>query len=185
MIVSARIHPGIGIARIGDSADEFVIGPEVIGAPVTGMRDAGEALKRQAARFRVYGIDENGDGKYDALEVETRNFKGPRTYENSGIRLHEDNESVIKERFFLDKANPDILHDEITLFDDAYTRPWTVTKSYRRERNAVWLPNECGEDNRHVTIGKEDYMISPDGLLMPVKKDQPPPDLRYFRQSKK
>ena len=60
MIVSARIHPGIGIARIGDSADEFVIGPEVIGAPVTGMRDAGGALKRQAARFRVYGIDENG-----------------------------------------------------------------------------------------------------------------------------
>jgi len=61
MIVSARIHPGIGIARIGDSADEFVIGPEVIGVPVTGMRDAGGALKRQAARFRVYGIDENGD----------------------------------------------------------------------------------------------------------------------------
>jgi hypothetical protein len=43
-------------------------------------------------------IDEDGDGKYDVLEVETRNFKGPRTYENSGMRLHDDNASVIKER---------------------------------------------------------------------------------------
>jgi hypothetical protein len=53
-------------------------------------------------------IDEDGDGKYDVLEVGTRNFKGPRTYEFSGIRLHDDNESVIKERFFLDKASPAI-----------------------------------------------------------------------------
>jgi L-Lysine epsilon oxidase N-terminal/L-lysine epsilon oxidase C-terminal domain len=74
MIVSARIHPGIGIARIGDSADEFVIGPEVIGAPATGMRDAGGALKRQAARFRVYGIDENGD-VVDELTSDTAEIK--------------------------------------------------------------------------------------------------------------
>jgi hypothetical protein len=60
MIVSARIHPGIGIARIGDSR-EYVIGPEVIGPRAESMRDEDGALKRQAARFRVYGIDENGD----------------------------------------------------------------------------------------------------------------------------
>ena len=53
------------------------------------------------------GSTSDGDGKYDVLEAETRNFKGPRTYEKSGLRLHEDNESIIKERFFLDKANPD------------------------------------------------------------------------------
>ncbi|MBP1823053.1 LodA/GoxA family CTQ-dependent oxidase [Mycobacterium sp. OAE908] len=61
MIVRARIHPGIGIARIGDSTTDFTIGPEVIGAPATeSLRDASGALKRQAARFRVYGIDETG-----------------------------------------------------------------------------------------------------------------------------
>lgn len=59
MIVSARIHPGIGIARIGDST-EHVIGPEVIGPRGENMRDEDGALKRQAARFRVYGIDEKG-----------------------------------------------------------------------------------------------------------------------------
>ena len=34
MIVRARIHPGIGVARIGDSTSEFMIGPEVVGAHV-------------------------------------------------------------------------------------------------------------------------------------------------------
>jgi hypothetical protein len=66
MIVRARIHPGIGIARIGDSADDFVIGPEVIGARAPRLRDGGGALKRQAARFHIYGIDENG-GAVDEL----------------------------------------------------------------------------------------------------------------------
>ena len=130
-------------------------------------------------------VDEDGKGRFNLLEVETRYMKGPRTFEGSGLPLHEDNETVIKERIFLDKEKPDLLHDEITVMDHALTRPWTVTKSYRRERNAVWLPNECAEDNRHVIIGKEHYVISADGLLMPAKKDQPPPDLRYFRQSKK
>ena len=130
-------------------------------------------------------VDEAGDGRFNLLEIETRYLKGPRTFEGSGLPLHEDNQTVVKERIFLDKAKPDVLHDEITTIDHALTRPWTVTKSYRRERNAVWLPNECAEDNHHVTIGKDDYFISADGLLMPTKKDQPPPDLRYFRHSKK
>jgi hypothetical protein len=28
-------------------------------------------------------------------------------------------------------------------------------------------------------------MMSADGYLMPAKKDQPPPDLRYFNQARK
>ena len=60
-----------------------------------------------------------------------------------------------------------------------------MTKSYRRERNPIWFEDNCAEDNHHVIIGKENYFVSADGFLMPAKKDQPPPDLRYFRQSKK
>jgi hypothetical protein len=37
----------------------------------------------------------------------------------------------------------------------------------------------------HVQIGKEAYFLSADGLLMPVKKDQAPPDLRYFKPTQK
>jgi hypothetical protein len=41
----------------------------------------------------------------------------------------------------------------------------------------------CAENNPHVIIGKEGYMLSADGSLMPVRKNQPPPDLRSFNQS--
>ncbi|MFF4219218.1 LodA/GoxA family CTQ-dependent oxidase [Streptomyces nondiastaticus] len=63
-IVRAAIHPAIGVARIGDSTEEFFLGPEVEDAPPlpTGSyKDATGALKRQAARFRVYGYNAAGD----------------------------------------------------------------------------------------------------------------------------
>jgi len=130
-------------------------------------------------------IDENGDGKYDVLEIESRGFKGPRSYEASGMPLHRDNQSVIKERLYIDKNDPDTLHDEITVTDHALTRPWTVDKRYKRDHDPVWFLNECSEDNRHVTIANEDYVLNAaDGLLMPAKKGQTPPDLRYFNIKK-
>src|SRR5207249_2912138 len=77
-------------------------------------------------------VDTDGDGRYDELRVETRNFRGPRAFEaEGGAPLHADNKTVVKERFFIDKDNADILHDEITVIDNALTRPWTVLKGYR------------------------------------------------------
>jgi hypothetical protein len=129
-------------------------------------------------------VDEDGDGRFDTLVVETRNFKGPRAYDNSGLILHPDNQSVIHERIFLDKTDRNTLHDEITVIDNALTRPWTVMKSYRRDPSPqpVWREDVCEEGNQHVRIGSEAYYYSADHLLMPTKKDQPPPDLRYFRR---
>jgi hypothetical protein len=130
-------------------------------------------------------IDEDGDGRYDVLEIETRNIKGPRAYDASGLPLHRDNQSVIKERIYLDKGDRNIIYDEITVLDHALTRPWTVTKKARRDPNArpVWRSEVCSEDNALVRIGKEPYFMSADGYLMPVKKNQKPPDLRYFNRS--
>ncbi len=129
-------------------------------------------------------IDEDGDGRYDVLEIETRNFKGPRTFDPSGIPLHRDNQTVIKERMFIDKADPNVLRDEITTFDHALTHPWKITRSYRRDRNANWVEYICAEANTYVFIGGETYFISFDGRLMPLRKDQPPPDLSYFNSRK-
>jgi hypothetical protein len=133
-------------------------------------------------------IDEDGDGVYDVLEVETRGpFKGPRTYDATGLPLHFDNDSTFKERFFLDKKDPNILHDVITVFDRALTRPWTVDKTYRRgtEKYPNWSRSSCLEGTGYVTIGKEFYLLSWDGYLMPLKKGQLPPDTRYFPETKK
>ena len=68
-------------------------------------------------------VDTDGDGRYDVLEVETRGFRGPRAYDASGMPLHFDNQSIIKEKIFIDKADPNIAHDEVTVIDNALTRP--------------------------------------------------------------
>jgi hypothetical protein len=130
-------------------------------------------------------IDENGDGHHDALEVETRNLKNPRTYDASGLPMHKDGQTVVKERFYLDNANPDILHDQIAVYDHALTRPWTVIKDMRRERNPIWVESVCTENNLQVKIGNEHYMLNNVGELMPAKQDQPPPDLKHFKPTKK
>jgi hypothetical protein len=83
---------------------------------------------------------------------------------------NQNNQTVIKERLFLDKANPDALSDEITVIDHALTRPWTVTKRYRRDTDAIRLEYNCSEDNHHVLIGGQDYFLSGDNMLMPSKK---------------
>jgi hypothetical protein len=130
----------------------------------------------------------DGDGVYDVLEVETRGpFKGPRAYDASGLPLHFDNQSIFKERFHLDKADPNTLHDVVTVIDHALTRPWTVDKRYRRNPNPRpnWPETYCVEGNVNVVIGKENYFLSADGYLMPAKKNQAPPDLRYFKQTQK
>jgi hypothetical protein len=141
--------------------------------------------------FRGYSIgkwlDEDGDGRYDALEVETRYFKGPRAYDTTGLPLHSDNQTVVKERIYFDKADPNVFYDDITTIDHALTKPWTVTRTYRRSNDPrpEWLEMNCAEGNTHVHLGNENYFIGADGLLMPARKNQAPPDLKWFKQLKK
>jgi hypothetical protein len=151
----------------------------------------GRGEENMAAEPRFFGysigrwLDEDSDGRYDTLVVETRGMKGPRVYDATGIPLHADNETVVKERIYLDKSDKNLLHDDITTIDHALTRPWVVNKAYRRVASdkPIWFGHQVyGEGNAHVGIGKEVYYLSGDGLLMPAKKDQPPPDLRYFKK---
>jgi hypothetical protein len=65
-----KIHPAIGVARVGNSETEFFLGPETAdrdGECVLSRHDAGDpanlrlpAIKRQAARFRVFAYDAAG-----------------------------------------------------------------------------------------------------------------------------
>jgi hypothetical protein len=128
-------------------------------------------------------IDTNGDGRYDVLEIETRHLKGPRAYDATGLPLHSDNRSIIKERIYSDKADPNVIYDEITTIDNALTRPWSATKKYRRVdvKQPVWPEAVCAEGNVHIEVGGQTYFLSADGLLMPARKNQLPPDLRYFK----
>jgi hypothetical protein len=178
-------------------AHEYVITPETtyivlewdnLRRVFTDGREWPETIEPTYAGYSIgHWVDEDGDGRYDVLEVETRAFKGPRAYDASGLPLHFDNQSVFLEKFHLDKANPNVLHDEITVIDHALTRPWTVDKQYQRSPSPrpTWPESYCTEGNSQIAIGKENYFLGPDGVLMPAKKDQAPPDLRYFKQTRK
>jgi hypothetical protein len=138
--------------------------------------------------FTGYSIgrwqETDGHGRFDTLVIETRGIKGPHTYDASGIPFHKDGEAVVTEKIFADKADPNILRDEITTSDHALMRPWTVTRSYLRDvrrGQPEWSEIICREDGGRVQIGDQSYKLSPEGLLMPAMRGQKPPNLKYFK----
>jgi hypothetical protein len=194
----ACVSPGMPRVTNAYGPTEFIVTPNTTHILVENIRDSRRIFTdgrdwpaKMQPSLLGYSIgrwiDTNGDGNYDWLEVETRGFTGPRAYDSSGIPLHDDNQSVVKETIYLDKSDPNTLIDEVTVIDNALTRPWSTLKSYRRQpvRQPMWTETACGEANNHVQIGKEHYMISGDGLLMPTKRGQQPPDLKYFMRSGK
>jgi hypothetical protein len=63
-ITRAAIHPAIGVARVGNSDSQYFIGPEVPYPtidPPGGYKDSSGAVKRQAARFRIYGYNKDNE----------------------------------------------------------------------------------------------------------------------------
>ena len=128
-------------------------------------------------------MDTTGSGRYDVLQAETRGFRGPRAFDASGIPLASDNQTIVKEKFYVDGKNSNVVHDEVTVIDHALTHPWTVVKNYQREPDPrpYWHEENCPETNVNVRVGKDDYMISVDGFLMPTEKGQKAPNLKYFK----
>jgi hypothetical protein len=169
----------------GNQGLEFVVTPKVThvlfiqAVPRRIYTDGREWPQNEDPSFYGYSIgkwsEPDREGRYSVLEVETRNFNGPRSFDNA------DNQTVIKERLYIDKQDPEVIHDEMTTIDHALTQPWTVDKTYRLQKNPHWVQNICSVGNMHVAIGKEAYFLSAEGLLMPVRKGQEPPDLRYFK----
>jgi hypothetical protein len=189
-----------GMPRIMTAYDpmEIVVTPETIHVFIehihdnrriyTDGRDWPKLIEPSFAGYSIgRWIDSKGSGRYDLLAVETRGFKGPRAFDATGIPLAADNQSIIREEIHLDAADPEVLHDEITTIDHSLTHPWSVTKTYGRVKSLqpVWEESNCAEGNGHVEIGGQGYFFSADGRLMPVKKGQTPPDLKYFKQTQK
>ena len=48
------------------------------------------------------------------------------TFEGSGMPLHEDNQTVIRERIRLDKSDNKLMRLEATITDNSLTRPWSI-----------------------------------------------------------
>jgi hypothetical protein len=190
--MSRCIQPGMPRMMIGYNPFEFLIFPDMtyivlehfgeLRRIYTDGRPWPDNAKPTLSGYSIgKWTDEDGDGRYDALRVETRNLAGPRAFDANGYPLHDDNQTVVQEYIHLDKNNKDILHNEVATIDHALTRPWLVDKTFKREKKVLWNEHPC-ELNQHSFIGGENYFLSVDGALMPARKGQPAPDLRYFNK---
>src|SRR5579863_4160883 len=119
---AVRCMPGgMPLMTIAFTPLEFVVTPETTYVLIGGAehyrriftdgRDWPKDIEPTYAGYSIgKWIDEDGDGVYDVLQVETRGpFKGPRAYDATGLPLHFDNQSIFIERMHRDKANPNIL----------------------------------------------------------------------------
>ena len=80
-----------------------------------------------------------------------------------------------KERLYLIH----ILYDEITTYDHAVTRPWTITRSYQRTASDL-VPKQLRGQQSTRSGRQGRLLVGADGLLMPVWNGQARPDLRHF-----
>ena len=132
-------------------------------------------------------VDTDGDGSYDMLEVETRLFKGPRVYDNTGLMLHPDNKSIIKERHLSgqDRSGPPAQRDDGHRQRADASLDGDARHTSANRHPQPYLAREMDVPRAATTSASasENYLLSADGLLMPAKKDQAPPDLRYFDQA--
>ena len=125
--------------------------------------------------FNGYSIgqwhDENGDGVFDMLAVETRAIKGPRVYDGQVAPFHDNSQTVILEEI----RRPDDMNmqNTVTTIDDALTEPWVVDQYYKREETVIWQEYACAENNSQLRLGDEWYFITDDGTLEPTREGQP------------
>jgi hypothetical protein len=186
----AQCYPaGMPLMMVAFRPLEFVVTPQTTYVLVGGSdhyrriftdgRDWPSDITPSYSGYSIGRWTNAGGGHNDTLEIETRGFKGRRAYDATGLPLHFDNQSIIKERIHLDPSDPNVMHDETTVIDHALTRPWTVDKKYVRRPNPHpdWEEAYCAL----VTIGGEMYYLDGDGLLMPARKGQKAPDLRHFK----
>ena len=117
--------------------------------------------------------DENGDGEYDMLSIDTRYIEGDRSFDSNSVPLAKNNSTVMHEE--LRKVDETTLENRITTTDDALSHPWSVNRRYSLEtEDPLWVEYVCTENNRHLRLaGDEWFFINRrEGRLDPTQKGQ-------------
>ena len=142
----ACLSPGMPRATNGYNEIEFVVTPDTTLHSGAAHQRRSPHLHRRARLARegwsrpswatrsANGSIRKGAGRYDtARGRDPRSSRARALSTAAALPLHKDNQTIVKERIYLDKADPNVFHDEVTVIDHALTRPWTVTKTYGRE----------------------------------------------------
>jgi hypothetical protein len=170
--VSYRIHPAIGIARVGDS-DEYYIAPEREGALPSlpdgrtftpeDFRDRRKRIRRQGARFEVY--------RYDS---------GDPSDPGKPVRAGEDGVARVEWRVHLANKKPTWYRYDVTLGEGGYApdhalRNAEVTDPRRRTKFIIDPgPRTLTGPGQSVEMSRSD---NPDGYPMTF----PPRGLRPWK----
>ncbi len=164
-----RIYPGLGIARVGNSPDEFFIGPESPGCyeePEGGYKDSHGRVKRQGARFRVYAY---GEPQADGTET----VLGELTAKDADIiwHVHLANKKADWYEFRGSYRNPTREHPDQRFIN--MTEP----------RNQQ-MPGQPGDESRRALVidpgprtitGRNQKGVRLDGTFGPLPLVEPPP----------
>src|SRR5205809_262216 len=113
LISTAALAAGLAFAAADARAFDQSKYPDWSGASrriFTDGRDWPKEIKPTLVGYAIgKWLDTDGDGRYDALEIETRSMRGPRAFDATGMPLHADNKTIVKEKIYLDKSNPNVM----------------------------------------------------------------------------
>ena len=169
-VSTCKIHPAIGIARVGDHPTESFIGPEIPGrfdAPAGGYKakhpqTSLPAIKRQGARFRVFAYDHSGSplGELSVAEanITWRVHLANAKAEWDVFEGRAGEELPLNQRRPHKQRNPGIT-DRKSLIIDGGER--TVTRGQNASFDQGKFQNKpvplgelrCGDDGRLVVLG--------------------------------
>ena len=186
---------GMPQMMIGYEPIEFIVTPEVTYMRMVYMHenrrvytDGRKWPDKIEPTFAGYSIgkwiDENGDGKYDVLEVETRGFKGPRIIDidrhPAARRQSDRDQGAHPPRPGQPRHPAGRDHHHRQCPDEALDGDAQVQARASKDRlDGIRLPRA---QHTIVILREQTYFIREDGFLMPSGRDQPPPDLKYFKE---
>ena len=128
MATTYKIHPAIGIARVGDSQEEYFLGPEAhrrdfVPAPNGRYRDADDRIRRQAQRFRIYEYDDSSGVETPVREVRSCDASIQWEVDLANAKASQDglNSGIPRDELIIQAADPNAkrisganAHSEIT-----------------------------------------------------------------------
>ena len=149
--------PGSACLRVGVPRNmaifysmEFVVSPSqtviLLEYPWNFRQIFTDGRKPPADADRTPNGFSTGHWEGDTLVVETVNFRNDTWFDRTG-GTHSDQMRIV-ERFR--KVSPDLMEDKMTIYDPvAFSHPWELRRTYRRDPNGRMLEYNCAENNRN------------------------------------
>jgi hypothetical protein len=145
------IPPGMPRVMTSPYAWEFVITPKRVyflkEYQHEVIRIFTDGRKHPADPDPSYNGHSIGHWDGDTLVVDTVGMRPDTWFDRTGAQ-HSDQIHVVQR---MRMTNPDLIEDKMTIYDPvAFTKPWEVTRHYKRAKNYDIMEFVCEENNRNT-----------------------------------